>query len=341
MDSLTQIVLGASVGEVVCGKKIGNKALLWGAIAGTIPDLDVLLRPFQDMVQYLSYHRSFSHSFTFAILFSPLFGWLLHKIFTNSRAGFKDWTWLFFWGFVTHILLDSFTTWGTQLLFPFTNYGYALYNIFVVDPFYTIPFLIFVIATAFYNHLSLKRRKLNYIGLCVSSAYLLFSLINQQSASSAFENALKEQNIAYQSYINKATPLNIFLWSITVKTEEGYYFGYHSIFDPPNKIEFSYTPSNHQLLTNFRGNEKLERLIEITKGYYTVEKQDGEFIINDLRFGQFNGWQGDAESAFVFEYHMKAENQDKLTFFQEEYRFVPDKDYLYAYFNRIIGKKIE
>ncbi len=36
MDSLTQIVLGASVGEAVLGKKVGNKAILWGAIAGTL-----------------------------------------------------------------------------------------------------------------------------------------------------------------------------------------------------------------------------------------------------------------------------------------------------------------
>ncbi|TXK52431.1 metal-dependent hydrolase, partial [Pontibacter qinzhouensis] len=58
MDSLTQIVLGASVGEAVCGRKIGNKALLWGAIAGTIPDLDVLANPMLDMVGQLSFHRS-------------------------------------------------------------------------------------------------------------------------------------------------------------------------------------------------------------------------------------------------------------------------------------------
>ena len=42
MDSLTQIVLGAAVGEATLGRKVGNKALLWGAIAGTIPDLDVV-----------------------------------------------------------------------------------------------------------------------------------------------------------------------------------------------------------------------------------------------------------------------------------------------------------
>jgi len=43
MDSLTQIVLGAACGEIALGKKIGNKALLFGAIGGTIPDLDVIL----------------------------------------------------------------------------------------------------------------------------------------------------------------------------------------------------------------------------------------------------------------------------------------------------------
>ena len=42
MDSLTQIVLGASVGEAALGRKVGNRAMVWGAIAGTIPDLDVI-----------------------------------------------------------------------------------------------------------------------------------------------------------------------------------------------------------------------------------------------------------------------------------------------------------
>ena len=43
MDSLTQVVLGAAVGEAALGKKIGNRAIVWGGIAGTIPDLDVLI----------------------------------------------------------------------------------------------------------------------------------------------------------------------------------------------------------------------------------------------------------------------------------------------------------
>ena len=60
MDSLSQIVLGASVGEYVLGRKLGNQAMLWGAIAGTLPDLDVLFNPFFDIVEELSFHRSIS-----------------------------------------------------------------------------------------------------------------------------------------------------------------------------------------------------------------------------------------------------------------------------------------
>ncbi len=65
MDSLTQIVLGASVGEVVLGKKVGNKAMLYGAIAGTIPDLDVIARNFTDTITANEMHRGFTHSFYF------------------------------------------------------------------------------------------------------------------------------------------------------------------------------------------------------------------------------------------------------------------------------------
>ena len=119
MDSLTQIILGAAVGEAVLGKKVGNKAMLYGAIAGTIPDLDVLARYFVDTVTATEWHRGFSHSIFFSVLFAPIFGWLVWKLNSKSEATFKDWSWLMFWGLFTHPILDTFTTWGTQLFWPF------------------------------------------------------------------------------------------------------------------------------------------------------------------------------------------------------------------------------
>ncbi|MDG1145628.1 MAG: metal-dependent hydrolase, partial [Flavobacteriales bacterium] len=68
MDSLTQIVLGAAVGELVLGKKIGNRAMVWGAVGGTIPDLDVLGKFFLTNIDNLAFHRGFSHSILFSLL---------------------------------------------------------------------------------------------------------------------------------------------------------------------------------------------------------------------------------------------------------------------------------
>jgi inner membrane protein len=85
MDSLTQITLGAAVGEMVAGKKIGNRAMLWGAVAGTIPDLDVIIGSiFMDDLSALAFHRGFMHSFTFAFLFSIIMAFFVYKLYDTE-----------------------------------------------------------------------------------------------------------------------------------------------------------------------------------------------------------------------------------------------------------------
>ena len=85
MDSLTQIVLGAAVGEVVGGRKLGNRAMLWGAIAGTIPDLDVLGNFFMSEIDSLAFHRGISHSIFFAFTASLFLAWYTGIIFTRPK----------------------------------------------------------------------------------------------------------------------------------------------------------------------------------------------------------------------------------------------------------------
>ncbi|MFT2011053.1 metal-dependent hydrolase [Pontibacter sp. 13R65] len=338
MDSLTQIVLGASVGEAVCGHKIGNKALFWGAVAGTIPDLDVLANPWLDTVEQLSFHRSFTHSFLFAFLLSPVFGWLLRRLYKHQSATFRDWTLLFFLGFTTHAILDSFTTWGTQLFWPFSNYGVAFYNIFVVDPFYTVPFLVLVAAAAFYSRSSPTRQKLNYLGLAISSAYILFSFIAKGYANQVFEQSMAKQGIQYDSYISKPTPLNTLLWTVTAAGEDGFYTGFYSLLDPDKEVQFAFEPRQEALLQPYLGNPKLDRLLDITKGYYTLEKTTEGVAINDLRFGQFDGWRtGGGE--YVFKYLLWFDENKKLQFKEQNYRPKVDKAYLSSFASRVMGEK--
>ncbi|MCX2739382.1 metal-dependent hydrolase [Pontibacter anaerobius] len=338
MDSLTQIVLGASVGEAVAGKKLGNKAMLWGAIAGTIPDLDVLMNPWLSPVQQLSFHRSLTHSFLFAVVMSPILGWLLHRLYKNATATTRDWTLLFFLGFVTHILLDSCTTWGTQLFWPFSNYGVAFYNVFVVDPAYTLPFLVLVATAAFYNRLSPKRQFLNYAGLAISSAYLLWSFIGKSMANRVFEQSMSRQDIRYTSYISKPTPMNTVFWSVTAEGEDGFYNGFYSLLDENQEITYDYEPANKELLAPYRGHPELERLLQLTKGYYTVEKtDDGALLINDLRFGKFDGWKKSG-GGYVFVYKVWQDKQGNLQFEEINNRPKVDGEYLMSYWSRIKGQ---
>lgn len=174
MDSLTQIVLGAAVGEAVLGKKVWNKAMLYGGIAGTIPDLDVMATHFTDTVTALSVHRGFTHSIVFSVVFAPIFGWLVSRY--ESYKSIKGWSWLFFWAFFTHPILDAHTTWGTQLFWPM-DLRLAFKTIFVIDPLYTVPFLVFLILAMLQKRTSSKRRLYNNVGLIISSSYLAFTFL--------------------------------------------------------------------------------------------------------------------------------------------------------------------
>ena len=84
MDSLTQITLGAAIGEAVLGRKIGNKAMLWGGIAGTLPDLDVFANAVADEISALAFHRAITHSVFFAALAPLVLGWLIHRLYRDG-----------------------------------------------------------------------------------------------------------------------------------------------------------------------------------------------------------------------------------------------------------------
>ncbi|WP_417786489.1 metal-dependent hydrolase [Tenacibaculum sp.] len=297
MDSLTQIVLGAAVGEAVLGKKVGNKAMLYGAIAGTIPDLDVYIGKFFDTVTALEIHRGFTHSIFFAIVFGWIFGWLISLYEKNAST--KEWAKLMFWGFLTHPILDAHTTWGTQLFWPL-DIRLAFKNIFVIDPLYTLPFLIFLLMAMSQRKGTAKRKKYNNLGLIVSTSYMAITIIIKGITYTKFEQALKEQGIAYEEIVTKPTPFNTVLWSANIETNDTYLIGYYSFFDS-KPIEFYSYPKNHHLLDAYKNDILVKRLIKITKGWYTISEKNNALYLNDLRFGLLSVKPNFQQFAFSFE----------------------------------------
>lgn len=237
MDSITQIVLGAACGEAVLGKKIGNKALLFGAIGGTIPDLDVFVGSllYDNQIQAMAFHRRFMHSAVFAILGAFGIGWLVFKLYDKgkrkSSTSLNDWRRLFFWSLLTHPLLDCFTPYGTQLFYPFSDHRVALNNIAVADPLYTLPFLICIIVLMFYKRQSRRRQLWLRIGISVSSTYMLFTLGNKIYVDKVFKDSLANQGIEAKRFRTQPTILNNILWYGVAETEDNYYLGFYSLFD--------------------------------------------------------------------------------------------------------------
>ncbi|WP_373519907.1 metal-dependent hydrolase, partial [Pricia sp.] len=313
-----------SVGEAVLGKKVGNKAMLYGAIAGTIPDLDVLTRYFVDTVTATEWHRGFSHSIFFAVLFSPIFGWLISKIEGKSQATFVDWTRLMFWGLLTHPVLDAFTTWGTQLFWPF-DLRLAFKNIFVIDPLYTLPFLVFLILAMGQKRLSPKRKKYNQMGLFVSCSYLLVTLLLKGFAYRKFVDSLDARGIEYKAIDTRPTPFNTILWTANIDVGDGYLIGNYSFFDS-KEIDFTAYPKNRQLLGALKEEDKVKRLAKISEGWYTVTENNDTLIFNDLRFGLIS--LDPYETRFAFSYKLiESENGVQV---RETEKFNRDAKNLFA-----------
>lgn len=309
MDTVTQISLGAAVGEAVLGKKVGNKAVLWGAVGGLFPDLDVLASPFLSDVQRLTFHRGFSHSLLFAVLVAPLLGWCLARLHRRAAASWRDWSWLMFWAVMTHPLLDAFTNYGTQLFQPFSNVRVAFNTIFIVDPFYTLPLLVSVLVVLFLRRSSDKRRIVNYLGLGLSSLYLAFTAVNKLHINAVFTSALEAEDIPYQRYFTNPTPFNNLLWRGVAETDEGFWEGLYSLLDGHWRITFRFIPKNHHLIRTIGHHHELDDLIWASQGYFCLSRKDGYLYFHDLRFGRTDlGLENDGE--YIFSYRIPTTDAD-------------------------------
>ena len=287
MDSLTQITLGAAVGEAVLGRQIGNRAIVWGAVFGTLPDLDVLLTPFQDSVQFLVHHRGLSHSLSAVVVTTPLLSWGFARWYRHS-PGYWRWFSFFFLVLLTHILLDCCTVYGTQLFLPFSDWRIAWSSIFIIDPLYTIPFLACVTACLFLRRTSRWRRAINCAGLVLSSGYLALTIVNKSHVERVFAGALARQQVDARRFMSCPTPLNNVLWYGIAEDEQGYHVGLYSLLDSDEEIEFQRIPRRADLLGELIHSYAVDRLIWFADGYYNVRPHTQGVLLHVMKFGNLD-----------------------------------------------------
>ena len=287
MDSLSQFVLGAAIGTAVLAPRIGaRKAVLAGGILATLPDLDVLIRHV-DPVDNFILHRSFSHSLIMHALATPVLGEGLRLLFKGLRdARFTAWAAVFLC-LATHALLDAMTIYGTQLLWPLTDYPFGTGSMFIIDPLYTLPLFVAAIWALIAGGHGRRLMRVNAAALILSTAYLGWSALAQQIVERRAAALVAEAGLVAERIWATPAPLTTLGWKTLVLDEQGdrYLNLYMPVFGSPEVTEIHSHPRNLRTLGCGMEGTQLQRLAAFSKGYFRLDEVDGKIVLSDLRMG--------------------------------------------------------
>jgi inner membrane protein len=303
MDSLTHIVVGASVGEALLGKYAGKRAMFFGALAGSAPDIDAFMNFFVSDLESLILHRGITHSVFVAFIAGPLLGWSIWKYFKGEKGPLSLWMAMMTINIIIHLFLDTATMYGTMLLTPFSDFRFAFDNIFVVDPLYSVPIAISFTALLILKSDHPSRAGWNRAGLVISTIYMAFTITNHRAAIFALNESVDLSDKTKSEYFAVPTLFNSILWKVVVMEGDTIRAGYFSVFDQTKKINMYVIARNEHLESQVTDKDAIEKLKKFSKGFYCYTEKEGRIYFNDLRFGQVEGWN-DPESNFAFSFDL-------------------------------------
>lgn len=206
MDPVTQGLFGAVWAQAGARRETMRVAAGAGILAGMAPDLDGLIRSSGDTLLHIEYHRHFTHSLAFIPAGALIVALLLWPLFKRwSRFG-PLYLWCFL-GYASHGLLDAFTSYGTHLLWPFSDTRMAWNFISVVDPLFTLPVAMFL-------GIALWQRRYSTALLSVlwAAAYLGAGGFQQHRAEQVLSHWARDRGIAVERQVAKPSLGNLVLW---------------------------------------------------------------------------------------------------------------------------------
>ena len=297
MDSLTQAVLGATVGYAVGGRQLGRKAALWGIGLGTLPDLDVLVR-YADPIDSFVMHRSWSHSLLLTSLAAVPIGLMISRLHRHAREVPVRMVSMVFLIFLTHILLDGMTTYGTQIFWFLSDVMPALPqepigvgSISIIDPAYTLPLLIatiwiFIRGSARSDGRPTLSRKVTITALTFSTLYLGWGLVAQNHIEQQVREQMASRGVTIDRMFTTPTFANSVLWYVLVRDGDKVHYGLRSLLeDRDASIKLSVMDRNSNGLAELPDREGADKVMAFSKGFYRFAEADGRVTIADLRMG--------------------------------------------------------
>ena len=285
MDSITHLFFGGVIAAAIAPKEHRRAALLAGMALNTLPDLDVFpLMLSDDPVVRMTWHRAATHSWLVLPFVAWAIWWLFKRCGKRVAQSPTRWWWAIFICLMAHPLLDSFTVYGTQLLWPLPIPPMMWSSLFIIDPLFTLPwFVAFVLAM-----LAGSRRwggRALVAGIAIGVGYLGWSLLAKALVERDADRALAAMGLQDAPRFSVPQPFNTLLWRVVAMTPGGFVEGERSLVADHGPMRFHAYRSDVVALDAARGIPAAARILWFNHHFAKAEVRDGTLVLSDLRMG--------------------------------------------------------
>lgn len=298
-----QAALGAVMGEVMLGKRLGNRALAWGAFFGILPGFEGVFAGFLDTARQLAAERGASHSLVlmalgaWGIAQGLVKVWAHEKITKSQAGGFVFGVW------AVHVLVDCFSVEGAALFWPISQQRVAFGFLDSNDWFFTIPLVLAVIGLVTRREPVVKKtrgkgampkprlRGRFFAVVGVSVVYAIAGLGLKIWVSAGFDRDLARRGVQYQRQMESPTGSNLFLWRSVVDRGDQFWVGYRSVFELlSTPVRWTVYPKGEEALARVATLRETKTLMAVTDGWWLARPHAKGAWVGDLRLPEFRTW---------------------------------------------------
>lgn len=252
-------------------------------LAAWVPDGDIFFGN-GDPEFSLLHHRGITTSF-FGGIFLALGVTLIYKQASRQTSFLK--AALLAYGLVlTHVWLDLITTYGTQILAPFSNHRFALNGAFIIDPVFTGTALLLIL-TAFF--MKAKRTTIATVGMVWFFIYPLTNMGISTHLESVYAQQLDEKGITYSNVEVTPDALSPRFWKVITTSGNEYLQDTIDLFSDEKPIPMQrYRRASNGELEELGKKESMFATYKwFSKWPYLTEEMTSEgktLVFGDLRF---------------------------------------------------------
>jgi inner membrane protein len=239
-----------------------------------------------------------------------MIAWLISNVHPDTKRFYRKWVLLSFLVLEASVLLDLLTIYGTQIFWPFDTTPRSVPILFIIDPLFTLPILLGVLAALLLKKYRPLGHRLNTLGLFLSLAYLIWAFGAGEFVKRRVTEKLACQKVSYSQFISSPAPFTTLLWRVVGIEKDRYFETYFSLFDRDTPLFVDFYPRNLALMTGIEEHPPVVKLKRFTRGYYAFSTMGGYVAMTDLRMG--------SEPDYVFRFKVAGLNDSHPTPIDDE-----------------------